>query len=57
MADRITNLYHPPYYWDNKKIEAYRREATLIYEALHPASLTLAGRLWEKIEAYQKFLM
>jgi (p)ppGpp synthase/HD superfamily hydrolase len=57
MADRITNLYHPPYYWDNKKIEAYRREAILIYEALHPASLTLAGRLWEKIEAYQQFLM
>ncbi|MEW5956291.1 MAG: HD domain-containing protein, partial [Chloroflexota bacterium] len=26
LADRITNLYHPPYYWDNEKIEVYRQE-------------------------------
>ena len=56
MADRISNLYHPPYYWDNAKIEAYRYEAMIIYQALHPASEKLAGRLLQKIEAYQRFL-
>lgn len=56
MADRITNLYHPPYYWDDEKIEAYRVEAIVIYRALHPASEKLAGRLIQKIEAYQRFL-
>jgi len=56
MADRITNLYHPPYYWGNHKIEAYHHEAIAIYKALRPASEKLAGRLHKKIEAYQRFL-
>jgi (p)ppGpp synthase/HD superfamily hydrolase len=56
MADRITNLYQPPYYWDNEKIEAYRQEAITIYEALHPANEALANRLYEKIERYKDFL-
>lgn len=56
LADRITNLYQPPYYWDKAKIAAYRQEALTIYEALHPANAALAGRLREKIELYQQFI-
>jgi len=56
MADRITNLYHPPYYWDNDKIESYRHEAMQIHEALHKANAALAGRLQEKIDQYRNFL-
>jgi (p)ppGpp synthase/HD superfamily hydrolase len=56
MADRITNLQQPPYYWDQNKIAAYRQEAITIYEALHPANEALANRLYEKIERYKDFL-
>jgi (p)ppGpp synthase/HD superfamily hydrolase len=56
MADRITNLYHPPFYWDNDRIEAYRQESIKIYEALHPANEMLAKRLHDKIERYEGFL-
>lgn len=56
MADRITNLYHPPYYWTDDKIEAYRLEAGMIYEALSAANEVLADRLKQKIEAYRQFL-
>lgn len=52
MADRITNLYAPPYYWNAEKKAAYRQEAILIHEYLKEASPYLAHRLWEKIEAY-----
>lgn len=55
MADRITNLYHPPYYWTRQKIEAYRQEAIQIYDALYPANDALANRLWTKIEQYKNF--
>ncbi len=56
MADRITNLYQPPFYWDVVRIEAYRQEAIQIYQALHPANARLAQRLSEKIERYRGFL-
>jgi len=56
MADRITNLYHPPYYWDKTKIERYRQEALEIYDALHTANEALARRLLEKIDRYKDFL-
>jgi len=55
MADRITNLYHPPHYWKPAKIETYREEAVLIYDELKEAHNGLAQRLIEKIEAYQQF--
>lgn len=55
MADRITNLDPPPYYWDDAKIEAYRQEAITIYDALHTANEALANRLQEKIERYKHF--
>lgn len=54
LADRIVNLTAPPYYWDDQKKAAYRREAQLIYDHLHPASEVLAGRLQARIEAYHR---
>lgn len=56
LADRITNLYHPPYYWNNEKILSYRDEAVLIYNELHTANIGLAIRLQEKIDLYPRFL-
>jgi len=56
LADRITNLYHPPYYWDNEKILSYRDEALIIYHELHTANAKLAQRLKEKIDNYPQFL-
>jgi (p)ppGpp synthase/HD superfamily hydrolase len=56
MADRITNLYYPPFYWTQEKIEAYRQEAIVIYEALYSAHPGLAHRLSEKIERYRQFI-
>lgn len=52
MADRIINLSHPPHYWNDEKISAYRAEAQLIHEHLHPASTYLGQRLQDKIDAY-----
>jgi (p)ppGpp synthase/HD superfamily hydrolase len=52
LADRITNLSPPPHHWNESKIESYKAEAELIYEALHSAHPLLAARLREKIEAY-----
>ncbi|SMC21396.1 HD domain-containing protein [Andreprevotia lacus DSM 23236] len=52
LADRITNLYHPPYYWSDEKIAQYRIEASLILDALGHASTPLAARLTDKIAAY-----
>lgn len=56
LADRISNLAPPPPHWDREKIGAYRQEAILIYDALHEASVFLAKRLNERIEAYQKYV-
>jgi (p)ppGpp synthase/HD superfamily hydrolase len=56
LADRIANLYHPPFYWDNRKILAYRDEAQGIHAALGQASPVLARRLQDKIDAYPRFL-
>jgi (p)ppGpp synthase/HD superfamily hydrolase len=56
MADRITNLYAPPYYWTNEKKIAYVAEARIILEELQAGSTYMAARLAQKIEAYQKFI-
>lgn len=56
MADRITNLYHPPYYWNQDRIKSYRQESIQIYQALYSANQALACRLAEKIEQYKDFL-
>mgnify|MGYP000551063380 CR=1 FL=1 len=52
LADRITNLYSSPYYWNHKKQLKYQEEARLIYDALHECNPKLAKRLAKKIEAY-----
>lgn len=56
LADRISNLFHPPYYWPNGKILAYAEEAQIIYDALHSANTLLAERLKLKIEQYPSFV-
>lgn len=55
LADRIANLYQPPFYWNNDKILSYRDEARHILTALAPASPVLAARLQAKIDAYPAF--
>ncbi len=56
LADRITNLYCPPFYWDNTKILSYQREAEQILLTLGHVSGILAARLQQKIEEYPRFL-
>ena len=56
LADRITNLYHPPFYWNNEKIISYQAEAKLILNALSDANQHLANRLEHKIKEYPQFL-
>ena len=55
MADRITNLYHPPFYWKSDKILKYCEESKVIYDELSDANTKLAKRLAEKIRDYPKF--
>ena len=55
MADRITNLYHPPFYWNVEKILRYSQEAKLIHSELKASNHELAKRLLDKIEAYSQF--
>ncbi len=52
MADRITNLYAPPFYWNSEKKNQYKKESILIYNELKAASEFMAKRLWKKIEQY-----
>lgn len=56
LADRICNLYSPPYYWNKNKKLAYIEEAKLILSELKDGNAYLAKRLEDKIEAYRKFL-
>jgi len=56
MADRICNLYAPPFYWNNDKKKEYINEAKLIYDYLSKGNAYLADRLKMKIEAYKRFL-
>lgn len=56
MADRICNLYAPPYYWNHQKKLKYMDEAKLILQQLKEGNTYLAGRLEGKIEAYKRFL-
>ncbi len=56
MADRITNLYHPPYNWSLEKINNYREEAKLIHQHLHTADQIMANRLANRIKHYKQFV-
>lgn len=54
LADRITNLQPPPYFWDRTKKQHYLEEARLILHALAQGNEYLAERLKVKIGEYQK---
>ena len=56
LADRITNLQPPPYYWTKHKIKQYRNEAIEIHEALKNANDVLSSRLLSKIEQYEIYI-
>lgn len=56
LADRICNLYAPPFYWSNEKKRAYLEEAKLIHAALKDGNVYLANRLALKIQEYQRFI-
>jgi len=56
LADRISNLNAPPFYWDNNKKVNYLKEAKMIYDALLEANVILAERLKEKIQHYPQFI-
>lgn len=56
MADRISNLYQPPYYWENEKKLKYIEEAEIIFHELKDGNQYLAERLKTKIKEYYRFL-
>lgn len=56
MADRICNLYAPPYYWTNDKKIKYQKEAQLILDELKAGNKYLAERLQQRIEDYSQYL-
>ena len=56
LADRITNLEAPPYYWNQEKRRAYREEAKAIHAALADAHAGLAARLLARIDAYEAYV-
>ncbi|HUP12739.1 MAG TPA: hypothetical protein VM187_11015, partial [Niastella sp.] len=56
LADRICNLYAPPYYWDNQKKLGYIEEAKTIHFHLKDGNEYLANRLMQKIGDYKKYL-
>ena len=56
LADRITNLSAPPFYWNRDKMVKYQKEARLILEKLGSANELLAARLASRINSYQAFI-
>lgn len=52
LADRISNLYHPPFYWTPERIDIYQQESRLILSALGSANSKMAARLESKIACY-----
>ncbi len=56
MADRICNLFEPPYYWNDDKKLKYIEEAEIILKELKDGNEYLAERLKNKIQEYYRFL-
>lgn len=54
LADRTVNMEPPPHTWSRDKRHAYREEARVILDELGAASPTLATRLRQKIERYER---
>ena len=55
LADRITNLSEPPFYWTPEKILDYCEEAKMIYNDLSQCNSHLARRLQSKIDYYPTY--
>ncbi len=55
LADRITNLGPPPWYWQLEKKQRYQGEAELILKSLGSASEVLSERLQSKIDHYDQY--
>jgi guanosine-3',5'-bis(diphosphate) 3'-pyrophosphohydrolase len=56
LADRITNLSAPPFYWTKEKKIKYREEALLIHSELHTANSYLSERLISRVNSYQDYI-
>ncbi len=56
LADRITNLSAPPFYWAKEKKINYREEALFIHAELHLANSFLSERLISRIDSYQNYI-
>ena len=56
LADRITNLGIPPYFWNKAKIVQYQDEAKEILHVLQNASSYLATRLQSCIDVYDAYI-
>jgi (p)ppGpp synthase/HD superfamily hydrolase len=56
MADRISNLYEPPFYWNDDKKLKYIAEAEVLHNELKDGNEYLANRLKLKINEYHRFL-
>ena len=56
LADRITNLSAPPFYWTKEKKIKYRDEALLIHSELYTANSFLSERLISRIDSYQNYI-
>ena len=56
LADRICNLYHPPFYWKTDRMLTYQVEAQKILDALGSSNTYLAQRLATQIKAYDRFI-
>lgn len=56
MADRITNLQPPPFYWTIEKRKKYLDQAKLILDELKSGSDFLSDRLTAKILEYQSYI-
>jgi len=55
MADRISNLSYPPFYWNKEKKQAYRNEGQLILDELGSCNKVLYERLNQRIADYIRF--
>jgi (p)ppGpp synthase/HD superfamily hydrolase len=53
LADRITNLQAPPFFWSKSKIREYCRESIGIADSLKHICPFLSDRLEKKIDIYQ----
>ena len=56
LADRITNLQHPPSHWNTDKKQKYLDQAKLILKELNGGNDYLAKRLENKIIEYNDYL-